>query len=62
MSPSITVQKNGGRAIVTLQSPEKLNALTQDHYYQLAVHLREIDTDEMIFVTILTGSGRFFSA
>ena len=49
-------------AIVTLNRPEKLNALNQDLYYLLAERLREIDQREDIFITVLTGTGRFFSA
>lgn len=49
-------------AIVTLNRPEKLNALTQDLYYLLGERLREIDQRDDIFITVLTGTGRFFSA
>ena len=36
--------------------------MTADLYYALGERLREIDQREDIFVTVLTGSGRFFSA
>ncbi|KAE8354786.1 ClpP/crotonase-like domain-containing protein [Aspergillus coremiiformis] len=49
-------------AIVTLSRPEKLNALDQDLYYLLGERLREVDKRDDIFITILTGTGRFFSA
>lgn len=49
-------------AIITFNRPEKLNALNQDLYYLLGERLREIDKREDIFITILTGKGRFFSA
>ena len=49
-------------AIITLNLPKKLNALTQSHYYRIATLLREIAARDDIFITILTGRGRFFSA
>lgn len=49
-------------AIITLSRPEKLNALNQDLYYLLGERLREVDKQDNIFITILTGKGRFFSA
>lgn len=49
-------------AIVTLNRPEKLNALNQDLYYLLGQRLREIDQRDDISITVLTGTGRFFSA
>ncbi|KAJ5166409.1 uncharacterized protein N7482_005190 [Penicillium canariense] len=49
-------------AIVTLNRPDKLNALNQDLYYLLGERLREIDQRDDIYITVLTGTGRFFSA
>ncbi|EPS28611.1 hypothetical protein PDE_03557 [Penicillium oxalicum 114-2] len=49
-------------AIVTLNRPDKLNALNQELYYLLGERLREIDQREDIYITVLTGTGRFFSA
>lgn len=49
-------------AIITLNRPDKLNALTQDLYYLLGDRLREIDQRDDIYVTVLTGTGRYFSA
>lgn len=49
-------------AIVTLKRPDKLNALNQDLYYLLGERLREIDQRDDIYITIITGTGRFFSA
>lgn len=58
----ITVTYQDRVAIVTLNRPDKLNALTIDLYYLLAERLREVDKRDDIFITVLTGSGRFFSA
>ncbi|KAJ6177952.1 hypothetical protein N7519_008413 [Penicillium mononematosum] len=58
----ITVTYQDRVAIVTLNRPDKLNALNADLYYLLGERLREIDSREDIFITVLTGKGRFFSA
>ncbi|KAF7597308.1 hypothetical protein BBP40_006248 [Aspergillus hancockii] len=58
----ITLTYQDRTAIIMLHRPDKLNALDQDLYYLLGERLREVDQREDIFITILTGSGRFFSA
>ena len=58
----ITLTTQGKIAIITLNLPNKLNALTQDLYYRLACLLREIARREDIYITVLTGKGRYFSA
>lgn len=60
MPISVLVRRNV--AIVTLDYPEKLNALTSAAYHQLAQHMRDIAQNEAITVTVLIGKGRFFSA
>lgn len=62
MTGEITVTYRGFIAIVTLNQPKRLNALSQQLYCYLADCLREIEKREDIYVTVLTGSGRFFSA
>lgn len=61
-SEPITVTYHDRVAVVTLNRPGKLNALTGDLYYLLGEKLREIEKRDDIFVTVLTGTGRFFSA
>ena len=51
-----------GVALLILNKPTKLNALTQSDYFLLAQLLRRVAADPSIHVTILTGKGRFFSA
>lgn len=58
----VTVSYQDRVAIVTLNRPDKLNALNQDLYYLLAERLREIEQRNDIYITVLTGTGRFFSA
>ncbi|KAK1149852.1 dodecenoyl-CoA isomerase [Aspergillus melleus] len=58
----ITVTYQGRVAIITLNRPDKLNALNIDLYYLLGQRLREVDQRDDIFITVLTGTGRFFSA
>lgn len=58
----ITLHTEGKVAVITLNLPKKLNALTQDLYYRLACLLREIAKRDDIYITVLTGKGRYFSA
>ena len=58
----VTFETKGRIAIITLNLPKKLNAMTQDHYYRVAQLMHEIAARDDIYITVLTGSGRFFSA
>lgn len=49
-------------ALVTLNQPKKLNALSAELYYELAQVLRKIANMPQISVTVLTGTGKYFSA
>lgn len=62
MAGPVTLEYKGKIAIITIDNVEKLNALDQDGYYQLASFMREVAEKEEVFVTVLTGKGRFFSA
>lgn len=59
---AVTLSTRGNIAIITLNLPKKLNALTQDHYYRLAMLMHEVAARDDISITVLTGNGRFFSA
>ncbi|KAK3054992.1 dodecenoyl-CoA isomerase [Extremus antarcticus] len=54
--------ERGNIALITLNNPTKLNAMTQDNYYTLSQYLREIADRPDVYITVLTGKGRFFSA
>jgi len=60
--PGILVEYKGKVAIITLNVPKKLNALNGDLYYQLAQAMHEVASHDEVFITVLTGKGRFFSA
>jgi len=64
VSPEEEVQyrKEGRVAIITLNRPQKLNALNQPLYYRISCLLRDIAEDPTVSVTVITGEGRFFSA
>jgi len=61
-SNEITLEIRGKIAIITLNRQKKLNALDQDLYFRLATLMNEVATMQDIYITILTGSGRYFSA
>lgn len=58
----VSCKYDGRIATITIDNPKKLNALTQDGYYAIAKYLREIATHDEVFITVLTGTGAFFSA
>jgi Delta3-Delta2-enoyl-CoA isomerase len=59
---AVLLKIQGKIAIITLNVPKKLNALTQDLYYRLSVLMRQVAVNPDVYITILTGNGRYFSA
>jgi len=59
---AVLYRKQGRVAIITLNQPKKLNAMTQAYYYRVSCLLRSIAEDPDVTITLLTGNGRFFSA
>jgi enoyl-CoA hydratase/carnithine racemase len=53
---------DGGVATITFNRPDKLNALREQTYEELADALRAAGADERAGVVVLTGAGRAFSA
>ena len=51
-----------GVATLTLNRPEKLNALTPGVFVELRTHLDAIASDDSVRCVVLTGSGRAFCA
>ncbi len=58
----VLVEVRDGLATVTLNRPEKLNALTPELCQELIAALRAVSTDAAVRVIILTGAGRAFCA
>jgi Delta3-Delta2-enoyl-CoA isomerase len=58
----ILLTYRGRIAIITLNHPSKLNALDRGLYYELGERMREVAKRDDISITVLTGTGRFFSA
>ena len=58
----VTLKYQAPIAIITFNRTKKLNALTQQHYFRLSCLLREVALRDDITITVLTGTGRFFSA
>ncbi|OTB07218.1 hypothetical protein M426DRAFT_318251 [Hypoxylon sp. CI-4A] len=62
MADVIKVEYRGRIAIITIDNEKKLNALNLDGYYAIAKALREIAQRDDVYITVLTGKGRYFSA
>ena len=59
----VKVERDEGVAVVTLNRPEAMNALSRGLRAQLAQVMRELDADDKVRVVILTGAGeRAFTA
>lgn len=58
----ILLEKEGNIATLTLNRPEKLNALGHDVNTEIAAALKEAEDDEKVRVLVLTGAGRAFCA
>jgi enoyl-CoA hydratase len=54
---NILIEKKNNTAIVTMNRPEKLNALNNETLTELEAVFTELKYDENIFVVIITGSG-----
>lgn len=55
-------QQLDGLLTITLNRPEKLNALNVELHDELQAVLGELETDHSVRVVVLTGAGRAFSA
>jgi 2-(1,2-epoxy-1,2-dihydrophenyl)acetyl-CoA isomerase len=57
---TVRLERNDGVAILTLDRPEKLNAMADDMWDALYSHLGELAGDDATRAVILTGAGRAF--
>ena len=59
----VTVERDGPIAVVTLNRPEAMNALSRGLRAELATVMRALDGDEGVRAVVLTGAGtRAFTA
>jgi len=58
----VLYEKKDGVGIITLNRPDKLNAIKHDMLRRLGELIEEIKKDDEVRVMILTGMGRVFSA
>ncbi|KAF2187684.1 ClpP/crotonase [Zopfia rhizophila CBS 207.26] len=62
VSSTVSGEYQGWVAIISLNKLQKLNSLTEDEFYHLASPLREVERRDEVFITLLLGTGTFFSA
>ncbi|MDX6583929.1 MAG: hypothetical protein QOI10_3113 [Solirubrobacterales bacterium] len=60
MSPTLTVERHGEVALVTLSRPEKRNALSIELRGELAEAFGSLSTDDGVGCVVLTGAGSAF--
>jgi enoyl-CoA hydratase len=60
--PLVRVERRDAVAVVTLDRPEALNALSDDLMAALCEALDEVEGDDGLRVAVLTGAGRAFAA
>ena len=54
---SIDLQQSGNIALITLNRPEKMNALDGEHYSQLTEAWTEVRDDDAVRAVVVTGAG-----
>ncbi len=59
---NLIYEKKGHIVKVTMNRPQKLNALNRDLLYDLRKALREVEDDDEVRVVVLKGAGRAFCA
>ena len=62
MTNEVQLRREGGVAVVTMNRPEKMNALSTAGFLHLTAMLRELAADESAAVVVVTGAGRAFCA
>ncbi|MDP2258606.1 MAG: enoyl-CoA hydratase-related protein [Caulobacter sp.] len=62
MSDTVLVERDGGVAVVTLNRPERLNAIDSELMQHLPGVLRQLADDHSVGCVVLTGAGRGFCA
>lgn len=62
MAKVVLTETHGAIRRITMNRPEKLNAMNAELVEALITSLDDADTDEAVAVTVLAGAGRAFSA
>lgn len=62
MAEELIVQSQGAVRVLTLNRPDKLNALTEGVHEALAAAFADIEADASVRAVLLTGAGRGFCA
>ncbi|KAI1768769.1 ClpP/crotonase [Hypoxylon sp. FL1150] len=62
MADLIKLTYAGRLATITIDNDKKLNALGFRGYYAISKALREVALRDDVYITVLTGKGRYFSA
>jgi enoyl-CoA hydratase len=57
MSDTVLMEQEGRVAILTINRPDKLNALNEEVRTTMLAHLDRIETDDSIGVVVITGAG-----
>jgi 2-(1,2-epoxy-1,2-dihydrophenyl)acetyl-CoA isomerase len=60
VSETLTVERTGGVATVTLRRPESMNSLSVELKEALLAALRDVAADDTVRAVVLTGEGRAF--
>lgn len=59
---TITTEKKEHVGILTLNRPEKLNALNKQLYKEIVLGLQDLENDDDVYVVIIKGNGKAFCA
>jgi enoyl-CoA hydratase len=59
---NVIVEKDGAVAVVTLNRPQQLNALSYAVFKDLSLAMQEFDRDDQVRVIIVTGGQKVFAA
>lgn len=59
---SVDLAYKGHVAIITINNTKQLGALSRDMIVQLGHHMREAASRQDVYITVLAGTGRFFSS
>ncbi|TDV05487.1 enoyl-CoA hydratase/isomerase family protein [Paraburkholderia caballeronis] len=61
MIDTLLAEQHGPILVLTLNKPQKLNAIDADMLIELALQIEAADMDDTIAVTVIRGAGRAFS-